>query len=152
MIGVIYALSVVDGGFRYVGQTLRVPKRRLWIHRTEANAGSHYPLYQWMREHGPRNVALTVLCHAERAELDAAERWWIAELRGLGHNLLNLTDGGHGSFGRAVSDQTRRKISEGNVGPPAGRVYGPLSDEQKLKMSVSLREFNRKRREAEQWR
>jgi len=50
--------------------------------------------------------------------------------------LINITDGGEGASGRIVSELTRKKISDGNVGNKnsLGRIY---SEEIRKKMSLA---------------
>ena len=52
----------------------------------------------------------------------------IGIFRGIGFELTNLTDGGDGCSGRVPSDETRRKLSEANLGKT-------LSDEHRQKIS-----------------
>lgn len=59
----------------------------------------------------------------ESIELNEAEIFWIAYLRGIGCDLTNMTDGGGGTRGlepwckgKELSEEHRRKISQSNKG------------------------------------
>ncbi len=49
-------------------------------------------------------------CEMEQASQKEQEK--IGVLRGVGCDLVNLTDGGEGSLGRKISDETRAKMRE----------------------------------------
>jgi group I intron endonuclease len=108
--GVIYALSADGQTYRYVGLTVQ-PRVRLNAHRHAARHGQQYPVYNWMRKHGPENVRMRVLCYASVDDLPAAEQWWITELRSLGYDLLNLTDGGEGNIGWTMPEDVRARLA-----------------------------------------
>jgi hypothetical protein len=57
-----------------------------------------------------------------RESLDDLERDRIAFCRAAGCRLTNMTDGGGGSLGRVVSEETRRRLSESLMGRPSGRT------------------------------
>lgn len=58
------------------------------------------------------------------------ERETIDIYRRRGYSLVNYTDGGEGTSGRIVSEETRRKISEGNK----GKIQPPHTEEAKKKI------------------
>jgi hypothetical protein len=129
----VYALSLDGVGFRYVGLTTYGSDAgpRLYMHRFNAAAGIDYPVYRWMRKHGPENVQATVLCYTATVDdLKLAEIWWIAELRKLGYDLLNCTIGGDGVIGVPIPEQTRKAVAAAN----SQRVW---SDESRAKMSAA---------------
>ena len=100
--GVIYGLIDPETlELRYVGKTIKSVEARLFKHRrNERHLGA------WVRAKG----AVAVILEITTGDLDAAERRWIAELRGQGSRLLNVTDGGEGFTGHHTL-QTRAKLS-----------------------------------------
>lgn len=137
--GVIYALSVNGRDFRYVGLTKRAVELRLAQHEKTARSGreASLPVHVWMREHGP--VQVTVLSHARIADLHGAERWWIAELKALGYDLLNRTSGGQGTFGWIPTAETRARISVAM----AGKKRAPSSEEKRRKIGIAHKGMKR---------
>ena len=55
---------------------------------------------------------------------------------GLG-NLVNMTDGGEGTIGRTLSENTRKKISARNKGKTSHNKGKTLSDEHKRKIGIA---------------
>lgn len=53
---------------------------------------------------------------AQLAAINAAEQWWISELRYMGFRLTNHTDGGDGHHGFRMSEETIRKVAAKNRG------------------------------------
>lgn len=99
---------------RYVGIAAN-PRRRLASHVAEAKNGrKNRPINhrsRWIRtllQLGLRPV-LEVIESTDNWAL--RERYWIKRLRGEGHSLTNLTDGGEGTFGHTQSLDVRAKHS-----------------------------------------
>lgn len=116
---VIYGLYVANGDIRYVGLTTRVAVR-LRQHQRAAATGVNLPVYRWMRKHGEDSVCIRILSYALTFDdLKRCEMWWIAELKSIGHELLNLTDGGEGVLGWKHSAETRARIAAGQLGRTA---------------------------------
>lgn len=99
MNGVIYGLCDPDTGeLRYVGQTGRSLKPRLKERIRWALAGHQPAVSRWI---GSLDGTEPGIIELERnpADLDTAERQWIASLRAAGCTLVNLTVGGSGFGG-----------------------------------------------------
>lgn len=130
---VIYALHLGDGAYRYVGLTRLGAEARLHQHRKNARQGRlDWPVYRWMRKHGPEAVQIEVLeVVAAPQQLDAREAAWISKLTQEGCDLLNCTAGGGGM--RVVSDEVRAKL-----GHWTGRRY---TAEERAAMSGSNASF-----------
>lgn len=105
-----------DSKFRYVGKTTWGTVHRLRQHLSEARTkSSKRRINNWINYVGTENVVIIPLefCPIGDAHyLNYAERYWIAELRYLGHDLVNHTIGGDGTSGYKLSDETRKRISE----------------------------------------
>ena len=114
---VIY--SLVDprsGQTRYVGKTARGMLARLISHKHAAKRGQ-LPVNRWVmkliRETGSGPIFNWIESVPDGADWAARERFWIAEMRKRGADLLNLTEGGEGLAGHVFSQEHRAKISSG---------------------------------------
>ncbi len=102
----------------YVGMTTN-PKKRLEAHLYPGILKKPTIRACWLRSllsrvvH-PELVVLEVV--PPGADYQDAERFWIASLRGLGAQLVNGTDGGHGARGLVFTDESRAKISRAHKG------------------------------------
>jgi hypothetical protein len=137
---------------------------RLKAHKEKAG-NVNRPVADWIKKHGDSVKAVKVLGDLTWEEACLAEISLIAELRAKGFRLLNMTDGGEGSLGkkdseetrrrkslagagRAVSEETKQKISSANSGKKRSeeakrkmseaKKGGNLSPEHKEKIRVSL--------------
>lgn len=166
----IYGLFDPDTGYcRYVGRTVLSPKRRLDSHIYGAlNGKKRTPSSCWVRtiiERGSR-PEIDVLEEVTVSTMHDAEIFWISYLRFVGCHLLNVTDGGRGSFGFKMPEEECARRSKRFRGVPQsaelvakraialrGRTPSekcleaaklattgvPLSDDHKAKLSAALR-------------
>lgn len=122
----IYALiDPRDFSVRYVGKTVEKIQARLRGHISEARRSSKtYHRLTWIRHllAGGKTPEIRPLEIVDKKDESAAERRWVSAYRARGADLVNGTDGGEGASGRAVSEETRRKISQSKVGRP-GRKH-----------------------------
>ncbi len=73
------------GEIRYVGQTIQSASTRLKEHRKHAKANrGDYPVYRWIRKHGPENIRTFVLDYPE-GDLNASEHEWMTRLETYGY-------------------------------------------------------------------
>lgn len=77
---------------------------------------------------GKDNFTRTILEHCSTDNVLEREQYWIKKLNVRSPNGYNLTDGGDGSLGRILSEETKRKIGKKSK----GRIP---SKETRLKMS-----------------
>ncbi len=105
---------------RYVGQTM-IGMRRF------RNGYRAYAAYcrNWLKNLKSRGLTPEVVILEETADLNQAERNWIAFGRALGCRLTNMTDGGEGTrlcgadngfYGKKHDDETRKRMSEAKLG------------------------------------
>lgn len=109
MFGVIYGIENLINHKIYIGQTHRNIEVRLKEHKTRKTSliGRAIQKYGW------ENFIWTVLEKCDnRDELNAAEIRWIASLNCKSPNGYNSTEGGAGTIGRIVSQETRKKLSD----------------------------------------
>ncbi|AMX93637.1 MULTISPECIES: NUMOD3 domain-containing DNA-binding protein [Mesorhizobium] len=105
-----------DGQLRYVGKTKNSLKSRLLAHVSDVRRGRTYiPRHKWLCDlllagEFPEIVEL------DRVASDAwqeAEQFWIGYLRFVGLPLLNGTIGGDGTIGHKMSEEIKKKLSDG---------------------------------------
>lgn len=79
---VVYLITCIPTGKKYVGKTVQTSHARWRQWRTEARIGrKDTPLLRAIREHGPAAFTVEDLAQCDsQAKLDAKERRWIAEL------------------------------------------------------------------------
>lgn len=117
----IYALTYPGtDAVRYVGKTVRSPRKRHNEHIMAALNNPRLPVHRWVASLYKRGM-WSCLWHLERVpegqDWAARERHWITKFRAEGHDLLNLTDGGEGLPGlprpQAVRDAIAAKLRTG---------------------------------------
>jgi len=107
---VVYGIHTGDRIYRYIGITSRIEKRvndHRGNHRTQkvSNVG------RWIGENLDE-VQFEIIQRCESSEeMKAWEIVWISQLRGMGHDLLNLNGGGQGQFEAIFSDETKSRMS-----------------------------------------
>jgi hypothetical protein len=105
---VIYGLHNGDGRIRYVGRTSQPLESRLAQHRSSARAGKEYPVYSWMRNHGPENVQAVVLEECDSLDvLPVREQYWIEFYKG--RDLTNAASYLDGAL--SITPEQRERIS-----------------------------------------
>lgn len=128
MIGTIYALADPETGrIRYCGKTTRTKAQRMSCHKADAYRFKRRHVCNWLRTvfdggREPRFIVCEQIDLSGRSRpeqliaINAAERRWIEQLKLLGFELTNATNGGDGCHGRVVSAETRRKAAASNKG------------------------------------
>lgn len=111
----IYALTYPGmDSVRYVGKTVRSPRKRHDEHIKAAMNHPRLPVHRWIASLYRRGM-WSCLWHLEwvpeSEDWAARERHWIAKFRSEGHDLLNLTDGGEGLAGHSHSSAAREAIA-----------------------------------------
>lgn len=71
-------------------------------------------------------------CESEQ-QAHEHEVWMIAWCRSQGFQLTNYTDGGEGSSGYRMSEETKNKLRSANT----GKIYGVCPKERKEKISIA---------------
>ena len=134
----IYCIKNIINNKEYVGLTKRPLEERWKQHIYESNKQDSWewntPLGNAIKKYGKDSFQVFVLeeCYSE-TELKQKEIQLIKERKSLStENGYNLTLGGDGRLGYKLSEETKRKIGEGNI----GKV---MSNEAKEKMSVAAK-------------
>lgn len=108
MYGVIYCITNLLNGMKYVGQTTRTIEERFNEH---ARAKTH--LGNSIRFHGVKNFSIEIIEECETSEqLNEREIFWIDELNTKHPCGYNFTDGGEGSKGFAEESLEKMRVSK----------------------------------------
>lgn len=111
----IYLIVNKVNGKTYVGQR---KSSKEW--HEDKYMGSGVYLKSAKKKYGIENFEKFLIQHCySKEETNAAEKFWIAEYRSRGKAEYNITDGGDGGNGvkgKHLSEEHKRKISEGNKG------------------------------------
>lgn len=112
----VYIRTNKINGKQYVGQTNNWKRREYnWYNTNWSYAGSL--INNARNKYGTDNFETTILKECDT--LDDVCKWemfFIKKLNTKYPNGYNLTDGGEGSIGCVVSDETRKKLSKKNTG------------------------------------
>jgi group I intron endonuclease len=134
----IYCIKNTINNKEYIGLTIRPLEHRWKQHIYESNKKDSWewntPLGNAIKKYGKDSFQVFVLeeCSSE-IELKQKEIQLIKERKSLATETgYNLTLGGDGRMGYKLSEETKRKIGEGNI----GKV---MSNEAKEKMSVAAK-------------
>lgn len=125
--GVIYGLHNGDGDIRYVGQTTRTARSRLSQHKLAARSGKTYAVSNWINKHGEDSIQMIIIETFDSTTihlLNEREIYHIAQARAMsiGENL-NMTDGGDGSLGTAMTPENRAMHSARMSVKMVGNTY-----------------------------
>ena len=124
----IYVIRNTLNGKEYVGQSIDV-HRRLVDHVRKPVEGRY--LYRAISKYGITCFQVCLLLTVLREELQLAEIAVISERGCQAPAGYNLTSGGEGCAGLAVSEETREKLRQANLGKKA-------SEETRMKQSIAL--------------
>jgi len=149
-IGVIYQITNILNGKKYIGQTLQNIACRWKAHKSFALSGGDNPLARAIRKYGPDNFVIQVIETCPEPLLNAAEQEAIKRLetcvdRGKGYNSTMGGDSG-GSlsavFRKKLSDAHKgKKLSPEHIKKIAAanrlRIYPSMSEEKKVKLRIA---------------
>jgi hypothetical protein len=113
----IYTLSDKTG-IRYVGQS-KTPNKRYYRHIFDAKQdGFKNKRCAWVRSLLNKNETpiMEIIDEVSTTEWAFWEQYWISQIKSWGFNLTNDTNGGDGTYGRIVTEQTKQKMSESKKG------------------------------------
>ena len=108
----IYCIENKLDGKKYVGKTTKTIETRFKRHIEKSKSEDRQHIHNAIRKYGRENFKCYLLEDVSDKEiLSEREMYWIKVLdtKNTGYNE---TDGGEGSFGRQVSEETRKKHSE----------------------------------------
>lgn len=133
---IVYAITNLVNGKRYIGITEYSLKRRWGGHKKYVRDGAKTALHRAMRKHGIENFAICELVRlakgSDRKTLCEMERFYIAQENTMTPNGYNMTPGGDGAgkgadsviFGRKMGEEFRAKCR--NAWTPERRAAASL--------------------------
>jgi len=114
----------------YIGQSINIYER--WKTYKRLNCKMQTLLFRSFKKYSIEKHKFEIVQQCEREKLDELEKYYIQLFQCYNSKYgLNLKEGGHNS---ALSDITKKKISEGNKGKLKNR---PFTEEHKRKISES---------------
>lgn len=125
----IYLITNKINNKKYIGQSASI-EERWYRHSVDYKRLTDRYLYRAMNKYGFNNFKFEILeTDIDISLIHEKEKHWIKELNTKAPYGYNMTDGGEGSFNRLVSEETKEKLRQANLGKTA-------SDETKKKFSV----------------
>ena len=137
----IYGLLDENGELRYVGKSVRPISKRLTSHLTPNALKQTSHRVSWIKGMLSRGFKPTII-HIQTLnnhdDLCGAEKYWISYFRENGCRLVNMTDGGDGSFGCKQSLETIEKRASKLRGRkyPLKQIKGMLDYNNSNKVSI----------------
>ena len=111
---VIYKYENLDDGKIYIGKTVQELCKRL---RQHTYSKGNSPLDKAIKKYGLEKFDIEVIAEADtEEELNSLEMFFIEFYGCKIPDGYNLTDGGEGSAGRIISEETRKKLSKSITG------------------------------------
>lgn len=106
----------------YIGITSKGLSARWKEHLWSAEHNCPFKLYNALRKYGKDNFTIELIDYGNSwDELTKKEKFYIAQYRSNEDEFgYNLTEGGDGTIGRIVSDETREKIRQKAIGREVG--------------------------------
>ena len=108
--GVMYKLDFPNGK-SYIGVTKRTVNQRFAKHCNDAKR-ENFAISRAINKHGKDNIKVNTLVLGSMDYLFELEKSAIKSFNTRSPNGYNLTDGGEGSVGRVLSEESRNKISK----------------------------------------
>lgn len=124
---IVYVAQNLFNGKRYVGKTVSSLNHRWSMHKGDSARGSKLAFHAAIRKYGQESFYVSVICEctsdeaAFEIEREMILRYSSHVTTGFGYNVTwggeGLGSGDkHPSFGKTLSESTRRKISEAQQG------------------------------------
>ena len=128
-------------GKLYIGQTTDILKNRFMDHKKPSN-NRHPALFAAMNKHGRENFTIHELDKANSLEeLNLLEPYYIDKFNTLAPNGYNLQSGGGN---QRPCDEVRKRMSAWQMGSGNHQFGKHKTEEQKERISKSLKALNRK--------
>ncbi len=134
--GVIYKITCLLNGMKYVGQTTKSTEERFNQHAS--NKKSY--IGRAIRKYGVENFSIEILEECDTCEqLNEREMFWIAALNCKHPNGYNFSDGGEGNSGLRHTQETRAQMSVDRSGEKNAFFGKHHTEESKAKIGAKNR-------------
>lgn len=132
----IYTLTdPITNQIRYVGKTNRSLHARLCCHLITKERNHRANWIKGLIKKGKKPI-IEIIEECDDATWKIYEKYWISQFKTWGFNLVNATEGGEGGI---ISDKCRKAcIARNKLGFP-DRIYPPISEEMKKRISEKLK-------------
>lgn len=151
----VYVLRNQVNGKTYVGQAKNPMQRKATHFYVARKNNDKRPLYAAMRKYGIENFSFEILEECSDELIDEREKFWVSSLESnVSDKGYNLTSGGQRGQKRSgprrkLSEEHKRKISEGNTGRVSAMLGKQHSEETKKLMSVRSKGHKKPKRTVE---
>jgi group I intron endonuclease len=129
----IYLISNPKGKI-YIGKSKDIKSR--FYRYNKLLCKSQIKIYNSLKKYSPSNHNFIVLINCDIQYLDYFEKYYIRLFNSFKEGL-NCTNGGEGSLGRLMSNETREKLSKSLLGRKSWNEGLKMSVEHKLKLSIA---------------
>lgn len=115
---IVYKVTCLENNKIYIGKTVKTLNERKTQHFSTAKANRGCMLFhKAIRKYGRDNFVWEILDKVMFSDLLLdLEKFYIKKYNCKSPNGYNLTDGGSGTVGWVVSDETKKKMSEARMG------------------------------------
>lgn len=122
---------------RYVGKTKKDMRVRLREHIYLSKKEIKRPINLWIKKLLDNGITPEIVELEKTNDTEWCDReiYWVSYYR-KENNLLNLSDGGGSNLNYSPSEETRKKISEGNKGKIGYWRGKKMTEEHKLKIRI----------------
>ena len=113
----------------YIGITNQGSGARYRHHWYESRIGEPSPIHRSMAKYGEESFTLEIIDFADTYdELKEKEKYWIKQYNSTDRTIgYNLTEGGDGTFGKKLSEETKAKMYESRKGKCSDKQREHLS-------------------------
>lgn len=132
---IIYLLTNTINGKQYIGLTTKGLDVRWATHCDKARRGSSFHIHRAIFKYGQPAFIREVIEHTSIDEMFEREKYWIAKIQ----PEYNMTEGGEGAVGRAITEETRKRMSVAQSGKNNPNYGISPSKEVRDKISASLK-------------
>jgi group I intron endonuclease len=134
---IIYKVTNLVNGKVYIGKTIKTLKDRKAKHIADAKRGSNILFHRAMRKNGISNFFFEVFSHClSKEEMKQKEIETIKIMHSKNPDGYNLTDGGEGTIGFNITNETREKHRKAMIGNKINLGREPTT-ETRIKLSLA---------------
>jgi len=122
----------------YIGSATNL-RRRWWEHSSKLQNNYHHSISlqrAWIK-YGENAFVFEIVELVLAPFLIEREQYWLDKIKPFGHDGYNINITAGSRLGTEVSQATRKKISDANLGKPSNRLGAKLTPETKEKLRLA---------------